>query len=174
MRLVLALFIGAAAVVVTPGPVQARAQVSTASRAQCIATGQVCTKVAGHTRPRLTLVFRTRRVRKKQYGLCVRTPRHPRAAGISPSEVRGAKKFSLCRDFQLRKGSQDAKFDRVPNGFRSRVPYNAPPFPYTGPGRYFACWTWGESCANAHSPQRLELTRMVFWIKRDGRVIVRR
>jgi hypothetical protein len=173
-----------AAIAATPGPVHAREPVSTAPRAQCIATGQVCTKVAGHTLNRLTLVFLTRRVRKTSYRLCVQTPRYEGNTGSSSPRRRrrvapGASGAFRCRSFRLRPRSRDvAKFDRVENGFRSRVPYTKPhPFPYTGPGRYSACWNWGVTppytCQGALTTAPY-LTRMVFWIKRDGRVIVRR
>ena len=149
--------------------------VSTASRAQCTAGKGVCTKVAGHRRKHLALVFRTRRVKKRNYGLCVRTARHPGAPGSQSSQSRAAPggAFTLCRSFQLGRRERDASFARVPAGFRSRVAYKRI-YPYTGPGRYVACWTWGDSCGRNSSVRRLELTKIVFWVKRDSRVIVRR
>ncbi len=135
--------------------------VSTASRAQCTAGKGVCAKVAGHRLKRLHLVFLTRRVRKRSY-----------AVGVGPAKRNHTR---LDRTFVLGRGGDETKFDRVRNGFRSTITHKTyvsiwkasqHRFDNTRPGRYRAHWSWPGS----RSALRLNI---VFWIKRDGRVIVR-
>jgi hypothetical protein len=111
----------------------------------------------------LTLVLRTRRVKKRNYAACVTTSRHPSARAAK-------RKFRLCRTYALSRAERDARFDRVGGVYRSRVAYRRI-YPFTGPGRYIACWTWADSCAR---DGRRRIGKIVFWIKRSGRVIVRR